>query len=102
VETYLKQGNARRRAWHWRTDTPIDVLPAGRDLLIDLASPFVLHLGFDGWQAVDDKVSVPLPFGRHGVKLTVEELSRWHIVNFTFYFPDEDRWQGSDYHVRVA
>jgi glucoamylase len=102
VEDYLKQDSAKRRAWHWRTDTPVEVLPKDRDLLIDLSAPFVLHLGFDGWQAVEDKASVPLPFGRHGVRLTPEDYGRWNIVNFTFYFPDEDRWQGSDYHVRVA
>jgi glucoamylase len=102
VENYLKQDSAKRRAWHWRTDTPFDVLPPGRDLLIDLASPFELHFGFDGWQAVGDKISVPLPFGRHGVRLTPEDFGHWNIVNFTFYFPDEDRWQGSDYHMRVA
>jgi len=102
VELYLKQDSAKRRAWHWRIDTPFDVLPAGRDLLIDLASPFILHLGFDGWQAVCDRPSVELPFGRHGVRLTPEDFTHWHIVNFTFYFPDEDRWQGSDYHVRLS
>lgn len=102
VEAYLKQDSAKRRAWHWRIDTPFDVLPQGRDLLVDLAKPFELHLGFDGWQAVHDKTSLPLPFGRHGVRLTPEDFGRWNIVNFTFYFPDEDRWQGNDYHVRVA
>ncbi|HLY06963.1 MAG TPA: glycoside hydrolase family 15 protein [Rhizomicrobium sp.] len=103
VATYLKQDDrAKRRAWHWRIDTPFDVLPQGRDLLVDLATPFVLHLGFDGWQSVQDKPSIALPFGRHGVRLTAEDFGRWTIVNFTFYFPDEDRWQGADYHVRLA
>ena len=82
-----------------RTDTPFEGLPQGRDLLVD---PFVLHLGFDGWQAVRDKPSVPLPFGRHGVRLTPEDFAHWNIVNFTFYFPDRDRWQVSDFHVRIA
>lgn len=102
VEVYLKQDNPKRRALHWRIDTPFDVLRVGRDLLIDLAAPFVLHFGFDGWQAVHDKLSVALPFGRHGVRLASEDFGRWNIVNFTFYFPDQDRWQGSDYHVSIA
>jgi glucoamylase len=102
VETYLKQDSANRRAWHWRPDTPFEVLPEGHDLLIDLPAAFVLHLGFNGWQAVRDKPSVALPFGRHGVRLTPEDFAGWNIVNFTFYFPDQDRWQGSDYHVRIA
>jgi glucoamylase len=102
VENYLKQDSAKRRAWHWRLDTPVDMLPQGRDLLVDLAAPFVLHFGFDGWQVVHDKSSVALAFGRHGVRLTPEDFAHWNIVNFTFYFPDQDRWQGSDYHVRIA
>ena len=24
----------------------------GRDLLVDMPAPFVLHLGFDGWQGI--------------------------------------------------
>jgi glucoamylase len=102
VEAHLQQDSAQRRAWHWRPDTPFGALPPGRDLLIDLAVPFVLHLGFDGWQAVRDKASTALPFGRHGVRLTPEDFAHWQIANFTFYFPDADRWQGSDYIVRLA
>ena len=83
-------------------DAPLDVLPADRDLLIDMNAPFCLHLGFDGWQAIEDHPSSPLPFGRHGVRLTRGELAGKGVLDFTMYFMDEARWHGIDYHVRLA
>jgi glucoamylase len=68
-----------------------------RDLLIDMDAPFRLHVGFDGWQAIEDRPSSPLPFGRHGVRLTTGELADRGVLDFTMYFMDETRWHGIDF-----
>jgi hypothetical protein len=90
------------KTWHWCIDAPFDVLPVDRDLLIDMDAPFRLHLGFDGWQSIEDRPSSPLPFGRHGVRLTAGELANRGALDFTMYFMDEARWHGIDYQVRLA
>jgi glucoamylase len=82
--------------------TPFDALPADRDLLIDMERPFLLHLGFDGWQHAQDRSSAPLPFGRHGVRLTAAELAGKGMLDFTRYFVAETRWEGADHHIQLS
>ena len=102
VEKHL-QGKARRAGtWHWRTDTPFGVLPADRDLLIEMEGPFVLHMGFDGWQAIEDRSSHPLPFGRHGVRMRRTELAGRRVLDFTRYFVKDARWEGRDHSIKLA
>ena len=78
-------------------------LPAcGTRLLIEMQSPFILHIGFDGWNSVEDRPSAPLPFGRHGVCLTRAEVAGRSVLDFTRYFLNEGRWEGVDHHVRCT
>src|SRR5262249_44266378 len=93
---------AKVGTWHWRTDTPFDALPANRDLLIEMESPFVLHMGFDGWKAVEYRSSARLPFGRHGVRLGKDELAGKRLLDFTRYFSRASKWEGNDYHRGIA
>jgi glucoamylase len=102
VENHLRRTGARPGTWHWRSDTPFDGLPADRDLLVEGDAPFVLHFGFDGWQDVQDRPSVALPFGRHGMRLTMGELTGRGALDFTWYLLDQARWEGVDHHVRLA
>lgn len=102
VEKHLRGKVAELGTWHWRTDTPFDALPANRDLLIEMESPFVLHMGFDGWQAVEDRSSKILPFGRHGVRLRKDELAGKRVLDFTRYFSLDSKWEGNDHHVSIA
>jgi glucoamylase len=102
VEERYPGQSAKCGLWHWRPDTPFDALPAGRDLLIEMRAPFMLHLGFDGWQATEDRPSTPLPFGMHGVRLIKHELAGRQVLDFTCYLVDDARWEGSDHHVRLA
>jgi glucoamylase len=102
VERHLANKSANAGTWHWRTETPFLTLPADRDLLVEMESPFILHIGFDGWKSVEDRSSTALPFGRHGVRLTTDELAGREVLDFTRYFVNEAKWEGVDYHLRLA
>jgi len=102
VEHHYRWEVPPSRRWHWRRDVPFDAMPKDRDLLIEMPDPFLLHLGFDGWHGIEDRRSTPLPFGWHGVELTRAELARREVLDFTFYLIDAARWEGRDYHVRLA
>lgn len=102
VEEHRRAKPHRRSVWHWRPETPFDVLPEGRDLLFDLPVPFLLHLGYDDWQKVEDRPSTLIAFGRQGVRLTKDELAHARVLDFTFYFASEGRWEGRDHHVQLA
>src|SRR5262249_663284 len=97
LEEHLRRKTATVGTWHWRTDTPFDAPPANRDLLVEMESPFVLHVGFDGWKAVEDRSSAALPFGRHGVRLGKDELAGNRVLDFTRYFSRDSKWEGNDY-----
>jgi glucoamylase len=89
------------RTWHWRPDTPFETLPETCDLLIDMAEPFLLHLGFDGWKGIEDRRSMPLAFGRHGVRLGPLDFGGRSTIEFTMYLSDQARWDGRDYRVAL-
>jgi len=101
VEAHVRR-RPGRGTWHWCIDAPFDALPADRDLLIETSEPFRLHFGFDGWRSIEDRLSSPLPFGRHGVRLARSELGAKLVLDFTMYFIDQARWHGTDYQVRLA
>jgi glucoamylase len=102
VEMHTRDRSARRRTWHWRIDTPFDALPADRDLLVEAAVPYVLHLGFDGWHDIEDRPSAPLPFGRHGVRLNQGELAGRGVLDFTLQFVEGGQWEGTNHHIWLA
>lgn len=84
---------------HWRDDTPLASVAAGRELLIDGAAPFVAHVGHDGWSDTVDLPSSPLGLGRHGVRLVPAPGSR--TVQFTRRAADGS-WEGVDHELPVV
>ena len=95
-----RYGGARPRvpdAWHWRDEIPVSHLESGRGLLIEDREPFLLHLGFDGWQQVEDRYAIPRPFGLWSVSLTADELASHRELNFTRLHANG--WEGVDHRV---
>jgi glucoamylase len=67
-----------------------------------MESPFVLHMGFDGWQAIEDRPSAPHVFGRHGVRLRKDELAGKRVLDFTRYLIHDSKWEGADHRIWLA
>jgi glucoamylase len=76
---------------------PRTVRPAA-PLRVFADQPFRLHASNDGWMQVHDFDSTATTVGVHFVDLTaLEQIGRkW---TFTFYWPEVDRWEGTDYEV---
>ncbi|GHF44221.1 glucoamylase [Deinococcus metalli] len=85
--------------WRWRNETPFTVLPAGRALTVESPVPFTLHVGWDGWQDVQDVEAAPGSFGVWLVRLGRDALTGRGSVQFTRRF--ESGWEGTDHHVSV-
>ena len=100
VEERYHGGGHKPETYHWRVDAPFDALPAGCDLLIEMAQPFVLRFGFDGWQGAADRPSEPLPFGRQGVRMRPAELTGHQAFDFTWRTGPQ-AWTGIDYRVAL-
>jgi excisionase family DNA binding protein len=71
-------------------------------LLVKDERPFVLHMGFDGWCDVEDRQSAQLSPGVHAVRLRRTEISQRRHLNFTRFYPEEDRWEGYDHVVALG
>jgi len=85
--------------WHWREEVPVVRLPRGKTLGIEDRVPFTLHLGFDGWQRVEDRRAERTPFGLWSVMLSREELAQARELNFTRRY--ESHWENFDHRVEL-
>lgn len=85
------------QAWHWRDEVPVLRLEAGRALWIEDRQAFTLHMGFDGWQQVQDRQAGARAFGLWSVRLTAAELAGHAELNFTRRH--SNGWEGVDHRV---
>jgi glucoamylase len=86
--------------WHWRDEVPVERLPHGKSLAIEDRVPFILHLGFDGWQRSEDRRAERTPFGLWSVMLACEELAQVGELNFTRRY--ESGWENIDHVVALS
>lgn len=86
----------------WRSQVPLHRLGKGLALVVEDAQPFVLHVGFDGWQSTFDLPSAPLGLGMQGAWLEPAALRGHGLVNFTRRYPVADRWEGVDHEVHLG
>ena len=77
-------------------------MPPGKDLLVLLSKPALLHLGFDDWKGVHDRSAEALGLGLHGLVLSAEELSTHAVLNLTVQWLDTDTWLGRDYRIALG
>jgi glucoamylase len=85
----------------WRFNNKVRAMPSGLTLRIETFAPALVHWGIDGWQRVHDGNTRDTGVGVHVVDLPTAELSGGSRVDFTVYWPDEQRWEGTDFCVRV-
>jgi glucoamylase len=86
----------------WRFNQKCRVILAGKTLRIETLAPARMHWGTNGWQNPRDVDTAPTGVGIHLVDLATEQLSSGATINFTFYWPDSDRWEGVDFNVSVV
>jgi glucoamylase len=94
-----RAADRRSKIWHWREEIPIASLPADKLLVIEDRVPFTLHLGFDGWQRVQDRPAQAGAFGIWSVALTRQELAEAGELNFTRLY--ESGWENRNHQVSL-
>jgi glucoamylase len=100
VEQRYSGAPVRASSCHWRDEVPLQHLDAERALMIEAREPFTLHMGFDGWQRIEDRVARALPFGLWGVPLSAAELTRDGTLEFTRHYAWG--WEGRDHRVELC
>ena len=86
----------------WRFNHKIRSMPAGKILRIETLAPAVIHWSADDWKTVQDATSHDVGLGIHIADLATKALPEGQQIKFTFYWPDADHWEGTDFAVRVG
>jgi len=76
-------------AWRWRNETPVKLLPAERDLVIEHPEWFTAHVGFDGWNDVHDIAATEDRHGLWCVSVPASELAGHTSIEFTRRFAND-------------
>jgi glucoamylase len=85
----------------WRYNNKPRSIPCGKILRLDLPSRALVHWSFDGWKTTQDSDTRDTGLGIHSVDLPTEKLRGGEDVTFTLYWPESNRWDGTDFVVRI-
>jgi len=85
----------------WRSNNKVRTMLATRQLRVETLAKAVVHWSMDGWRTVRGTVTHDTTLGVHVADLPTTRLRRGDRVDFTFYWPEVDRWEGTDFLVCV-
>jgi len=86
----------------WRFNNKIRTIPPRVILRIETLARALVHWGIDGWQTVHDTDTRDTTLGVHLVDLPTAALRAGSRIDFTFYWPDDHRWEGTDFSIHVG
>ncbi len=87
--------------WEWRFNNKCRVVPAGKTLRIAVQAKASVHWSSDGWQTVHDLPTQDTGLGMEIADLPTHGLDPGHAVVFTFFWPQAQRWEGTDFSVTI-
>jgi glucoamylase len=92
---------ARRATWRFTAPRPTMV--AGRLLRFELLARARVHCSVDGWRSTIDLEASDTCLGVWVADLPASDALRSGAsVDFTFYWPESDRWEGRDFRISVV
>ena len=100
VQRYLVEKVTSRHI-SWRFNNKVRAMPPGRILRVETLAPALVHWSVDGWRTVHDIRTRDTTLGVHVVDLETLGLRIGDRVDLTFYWPEADRWEGTDFVVCV-
>jgi glucoamylase len=86
----------------WRFNHKCRTLPAGKTLRLETLASSIVHWSADDWQTVSEARTRDTGLGIHIVDLPTSDFPAGTRVCFTFYWIEENRWEGTDYEVEVC
>ncbi|MDE3153763.1 MAG: glucan 1,4-alpha-glucosidase [Acidobacteriota bacterium] len=102
VQRYLSGRPLEASRIVWRFNHKVRTLPAGRTLRLQTPARALVHWGLDDWRDVQDVPTRDVGLGVHSVDLPTGALAAGRRVVFTFYWPEDDKWEGEDFTVTVG
>ena len=90
-----------RQVFGWRFNNKTRSVPRNKKLRIVLLTPAQVHWSIDDWKTSVDTNTRDTGLGVHTLDLPTASLPSGSKVMFTFYWPQENRWEGKDFSVLV-
>jgi glucoamylase len=90
-----------RQVFGWRFNNKARSLPRNKKLRLVLLTPARVRWSIDGWKSSDDTNTRDTGLGIYTLDLPTASLPGGSQIVFTFYWPQENRWEGTDYGVTV-
>lgn len=100
VERYVRKKTVSNRKY-WRFEQPCRAMTAGQTLRVEVLSPAEVHWTTDGWASVEDSVTRDSGLAVHYVDIPTTSKQVGSAIEFTFYWPAVDRWEGKNFSVRL-
>jgi glucoamylase len=100
VERYIVNQTTSDRIT-WRFNNKVRGMPPGRTLRIETLALALVHWSADRWQTVQDAATRDTTLGVHLVDLPTARLPSGGRIDFTFYWPEAQHWEGTDFVVCV-
>ncbi len=100
VKRYLIE-KPTRQIFGWKFNNKCRTVPRYKTLRIVLLVPAVVHWSIDGWKSFQDTKTRDTGLGIHVLDLPTATLPVGGQAVFTFFWPNENRWEGTDYSVTV-
>jgi glucoamylase len=99
VQRYVVE---KQRATHfeWRFNNKCRSMPKSKTLRIILPAPALVHWSVDGWRTTQD-TNTRDPLGIYVADLPTNKLNPGEQILFTFYWQNEQRWEGTDFSVTI-
>jgi|GEM_PF-667372 len=85
----------------WRFDNRFQALSPGKTLRIEVMSPAIVRWTTDQWKTVHETRTVRSG-GVEAAELDTAGLPSGSRIQFTFFWPQANRWEGQDFEIRVA
>jgi len=100
VKRYLVEKHVRQ-VFGWRFNNKTRSIPRNKTLRIVLLTPGRVHWSIDNWTTSHDTDARDTGLGIFILDLPTASLPVGGKVVFTFFWPAENRWEGTDYSVTV-
>jgi glucoamylase len=86
----------------WAFNNRVRQIPAGKTLRLHTLSPAQVRWSTDNWQTHHDSATSDTGLGIHVADLPTKDLPGDCSVEFTFYWPGANRWEGTNYSVTLV
>ena len=85
----------------WRMTSEVLKIAIGRNLRLEFLEPAMVRWSPNNWASVKDSNAVATGLGTFICDLPTENLVNGSFVVFTFHWPQQDKWAGTNYCVDV-